>query len=156
MKKFLTLILVIVFSQSIFAQRAAMVRKDNKFGYINENGSWLIEPSYEKASNFSNGMAAVFNGDKWGFIDINNQLVIDYQFDKVKRFDSGIAIAAKDKRWFYIDESGNEITTMPASDKVYDFKNGFALKSGWRLKVSTEKAETFNVIPESLDWIYPA
>ncbi len=36
------------------------------------------------------------------------------------------------------------------------FENGFALKSGWYLKVSTEKAEGFNVIPESLDWTYPA
>jgi len=32
----------------------------------------------------------------------------------------------------------------------------FALKSGWALKASTENAESFNVIAEGLDWVYPA
>ena len=32
----------------------------------------------------------------------------------------------------------------------------FALKSGWSLKASTEKGESFNVIAEGLDWTYPA
>jgi len=31
----------------------------------------------------------------------------------------------------------------------------FALKSGWSIKASTEKADTFNVIAEGLDWAYP-
>lgn len=33
---------------------------------------------------------------------------------------------------------------------------GFALKSGWVLKASTEKAESINVIAEGLNWTYPA
>ncbi len=32
---------------------------------------------------------------------------------------------------------------------------GFALKANWHLKASTEKGETFNVIAEGLDWVYP-
>lgn len=41
-------------------------------------------------------------------------------------------------------------------EKVNFDGNGFALKSGWSLKASTEKAESFNVIAEGLDWTYPA
>lgn len=36
------------------------------------------------------------------------------------------------------------------------FPDGFALKSAWQLRASTEKAEAINVIPESLDLSYPA
>ncbi len=36
------------------------------------------------------------------------------------------------------------------------FENGFALKSGWELKASTEKGEAFSVIAESANWSYPA
>lgn len=36
------------------------------------------------------------------------------------------------------------------------FNNAFALKSGWKILVSTEKAEAFNVITEALNWTYPA
>ncbi len=122
MKNLLAFVVFVFISQIVLSQRVASVRHEGKFGYIKEDGSWFIEPSYDKAANFSDGMAAVYNDGKWGFIDSKNQLVIDYQFDKVKRFDSGIAIAAKDKRWFYIGRSGNEITTMPASDKVFDLK----------------------------------
>jgi hypothetical protein len=31
----------------------------------------------------------------------------------------------------------------------------FVLKAGWSLKASTELANTFNVIAEGLDWVYP-
>jgi len=31
----------------------------------------------------------------------------------------------------------------------------FALKAGWSLKASTEIGESFNVIAEGLDWVYP-
>lgn len=37
-----------------------------------------------------------------------------------------------------------------------NFDNGFALKSGWQLKASTEKGEAFSVISESVDWSYPS
>lgn len=44
----------------------------------------------------------------------------------------------------------------PSFYKKIVFKDGFALKSNWELRVSTENAEAFNVITESLDLSYPA
>ncbi len=71
-------------------------------------------------------------------------------------------------RLFLYDGSNNKLLTevpVPAvtksatahafSHKIV-FENGFALESGWRLKASTQNAESFNVIAESLDWTYPA
>ncbi len=46
--------------------------------------------------------------------------------------------------------------TMPAFNYKIRFNDGFALKSGWHLKASTEIAATFYVITESLGWAYPA
>jgi hypothetical protein len=36
------------------------------------------------------------------------------------------------------------------------FNDGFALKTGWSLKASTENAESFKVIVDALNWSYPA
>lgn len=36
------------------------------------------------------------------------------------------------------------------------FPNFFALKTGWYIKASTEKGESFTILTESLDWSYPA
>jgi len=46
--------------------------------------------------------------------------------------------------------------TARAFEYVVRFPDGFALKSGWQLRASTEIAETFKVIAESLDLSYPA
>lgn len=51
--------------------------------------------------------------------------------------------------------------TKSATDHSFSHRidfggKGFALKSGFTLRASTEKAETFNVIAEGLDWAYPA
>jgi len=54
-----------------------------------------------------------------------------------------------------------EATTKSASAHAFSKRitfggSGFALKSAWRLRATTEKSETFNVIAEGLDWTYPA
>ncbi len=46
--------------------------------------------------------------------------------------------------------------TARAYQYVLRFEDGFGLKSGWELRVSTEKAETFKIITEAQDLTYPA
>lgn len=47
--------------------------------------------------------------------------------------------------------------TAHSFSTVVDFGGkGFALKSGWSIKASTQNAETMNIIAEGLDWTYPA
>ncbi|MFH2140795.1 MAG: hypothetical protein ABIJ97_00125 [Bacteroidota bacterium] len=36
------------------------------------------------------------------------------------------------------------------------FENGFAIKTGWGLRASTQNAESFNVIADAVDWSYPS
>lgn len=54
--------------------------KDGKRGYVNvKTGEIVIPAQYNKAWNFSEGLAAVLGGDNCiGFIDKDNHLVIDY------------------------------------------------------------------------------
>ncbi len=54
-----------------------------------------------------------------------------------------------------------EATTKSATAHAFSKRitfggKGFALKSTWLLKASTEKGETFNITAEGLDWTYPA
>jgi WG containing repeat len=55
--------------QAMFAQENALVRQDDKFGYISKSGNFKIEPQFKVAKNFSDGLAAVEKGGKWGFIN---------------------------------------------------------------------------------------
>lgn len=54
--------------------------QNNKWGYVDEDGKVIIEPTYENALSFSNGLAAVCQNGQWGFIDKENNIVIDCEF----------------------------------------------------------------------------
>lgn len=51
-----------------------------KWGFVNSYGKTVIEPKFDEAMSFSNGLAAVKSGDKWGFINESGELVIDYKY----------------------------------------------------------------------------
>lgn len=105
---------------SISAQELALVKENDKFGYINTSGDYVIEPQFEIAKNFSGNLAAAIQDKKWGFIDTSGKWVIQPEYDKVKAFNAGYALVLKDKQWNYIDRSNNILST-PVKEKYYDF-----------------------------------
>ena len=52
------------------------VRRDAKFGFVDDGGHFKIEPIFDDALPFSSGMAAVKLGEKWGFVDTTGHLII--------------------------------------------------------------------------------
>ncbi|GGE02101.1 hypothetical protein GCM10011312_26820 [Planktosalinus lacus] len=62
----------------------ALTKKDNKFGYINENGIVIINFKFDEARGFKNGLAGVKINGKWGFIDKKGQFVIEPKFDRIQ------------------------------------------------------------------------
>src|SRR4029077_8279715 len=74
-----------------------------KFGYIDEKGQVVVPAKFDKAQDFSEGLAAVaFNAGKkskhefeksrhWGYIDRNGKSVITPQFRRARPFFGGLA-----------------------------------------------------------------
>lgn len=58
-----------------------------KYGYINKEGSVVIEPQFDDALLFYENIAAVMQNKKYGFIDAQGTFVIDPQFDFVSLTD---------------------------------------------------------------------
>lgn len=86
--------------------------REGKYGYINLKGEVVIEPQFDMAGEFSEGMADVQNwkNSKWGYINTKGEVVIDYQFDSTKDFKDGKAEVEKGGKIFFIDKTGKEIT----------------------------------------------
>ena len=57
--------------------------------------SVMIEPKYQNASYFSEGLAAVKQNDKWGYIDETGKTVIPFEYDYAFPFNEGVAVVAK-------------------------------------------------------------
>ncbi len=57
--------------------------QSGKYGYIDKQGHYVVNPQFDDAKQFSEGLAAVRIGDyrtgKWGFIDIQGHYVINPQ-----------------------------------------------------------------------------
>jgi hypothetical protein len=51
----------------------------------------IIEPQFEEAGIFSEGLAAIEINGKWGYIDKSGKLVIEPQFTDAWNFSEGLA-----------------------------------------------------------------
>lgn len=87
-------------------------------GYLNTRGEWAIEPQFDEARDFSDGLAAVNQGGKchmggeWGYINRTGQLVIPSRYSAAGQFNDGYACVRTGKRWYQIDAKGNETSNQ--------------------------------------------
>mgnify|MGYP006334487577 CR=1 FL=1 len=78
----------------------AAVKVNGKWGFVNKEGEMVIDPVYDDARSFSNGLAAVMIDGAWGFIDKNGELVINAIFCDAKDFSAkGTAYVHDGKYW---------------------------------------------------------
>jgi hypothetical protein len=100
-------------------------------GFIRPNGIIMARPQYNRASSFSEGLAAVDIRGKWGFIDTNGTLVIRARFFSVDDFTEGLALVQESSSaghvvFGYIKTSG-EYAIWPQFLRAFPFENGLAL-----------------------------
>lgn len=108
----------------------AMVRKDEKFGYINNRGETVIPFVYDDAEPFSEGLAAVGqleDGAKRGYINPKGEIVIPLQYTSADSFLEGFAaVGLQDENGYYfgyIDKTG-EVTVPLEYIQVSGFYDG--------------------------------
>jgi len=105
-----------------------VVTVNGKDGFIDRDGKIVIEPTFEKAYPFTDGLAAVQKQGEWGFIDTKGRVIIEPQFVSVGLFSDGLA-TFQDKRHpnkeGYIDKIG-KVVIEPQFDVAAGFRNGVA------------------------------
>lgn len=110
----------------------AQVCLNGKFGYLGTDFKFVIEPQFDNALPFNEGLACVEQGKKWGFINIKGEFVIPPKYDYPGTFFEGLARVANNKssaievpRYFFIDKTGNDVFGELYS-KAEDFNNTLA------------------------------
>lgn len=100
--------------------------RQGKWGYKDWKGNVLIQPVYENAYSFHDGMACVEKDGMLGFINRQNELVIDYKYDSATSFSEGLAAVSAGEKSGYIDKEGNEVLPMEF-DVATGFEDGKAI-----------------------------
>ena len=135
-KTIFTICLLLLGTMALQAQELKYFRDNyGKYGYKDQSGKIVVEPKYDRAYNFSEGLAMVELNKKWGFIDekgkeIAYDNILGFKYDYVLGFSEGLAAVKKNvidlALWGFIDKTGKEVTEFIYRD-AKPFSDGFAL-----------------------------
>ena len=78
---------------------------NNLWGYVDEEGKWVIKPKFSDAEDFSEGFAAVKLDGKWGYIKSDGKWLVKPRFYDAGPFEYGIAVV-EDDDFYVIDKTG--------------------------------------------------
>ena len=114
------------------------VRRSGRWGYIDVSGRRVIDGAFERAGDFSGGLAPVtLEGGRCGYIDPTGKLAIPARFRECNPFSAeglarvDLAADAFDgDRVAFIDRAGKPVVIGPEAsppfDSAEDFENGLA------------------------------
>ena len=118
-----------------FYQERALIKQDNKYGYLNTRGEVAVDLQFEDASSFGTSvenlqshvspLARVKINGLWGAIDTSGKFVVPAQFDSLLAFHSEYAAFLKDGYWGFVDTTGFEIISARFKN-VWFFTNELA------------------------------
>lgn len=97
-----------------------------KWGYIDRKGKIHINPQFQEANVFSEGLALVqSSNDQYGFINKEGKYVINAQYKSATCFSEGLAcVVAVNGRPQFIDTKGNVKFTVNPGDECGVFREG--------------------------------
>src|SRR4051812_35021913 len=104
------------------------INGERRYGFMTNEGIIRIDPIYEYAGSFSDGLGLVFDGECYRFVDTNGRIVIDLEFAYATPFSEGLAFVNYQNICCFIDTSGDIVinTGIPflQDSYAYPFKNG--------------------------------
>src|SRR5258707_2343828 len=75
------------------------IQQNAKWGYIDSQGTVVIQGHYQQALSFSEGLAPVETEGKWGYIDQTDKLCIKPRFRIAGLFHDGLARVQINDKW---------------------------------------------------------
>lgn len=100
--------------------------RKGKWGYKDWKGNVLIQPTFDEAFQFSEGLACVEKNEKLGYINAKGEWVIECQYDCATSFSEGLASVTLGEKSGYIDVEGNWVI-KPIYDIATPFVDGKAI-----------------------------
>ncbi len=113
---------------NLFVSGRLRVKDGFTWGYKDAAGKWAIQPEYNDAENFNDGLARVQQGDKWIAIDTQGQEVPEEKL-KIRPIEppsEGLTLAAGNGLLGWIDSSGKPAFPFRKYDEAHKFSNSRA------------------------------
>ncbi|MEY4931562.1 MAG: hypothetical protein RI909_2286 [Bacteroidota bacterium] len=144
MKK-LFLPVFLLMTQLVLAQSLLIAAKEKgkPYGYINETGQYVIQPSFDLAGPFYQNRAVVKKGKKFGVINSKGEYIVSPIYDDAIDYaPEGKVTVKSGSNWGVIDEQGKTIIPFQYA-YLSVFKNGYVVGG----RVLTGKAFKGRICP---------
>lgn len=92
-----------------WAEERLPVRQAGRWGFVDRQGKWVIEPRFQAARAFSGGVAPVCEAGRWGLIGQDGAYTVKPRFEALGQPWHGRVPAAVKGRWGLIDTNGVEV-----------------------------------------------
>jgi WG containing repeat len=111
----------------------AIISKDEKYGLLNERGSFNIEPAFDELVFIGEGLLKGMTEDEmWGIINLKGDTVLPFAYEAIGEFNEHRALVATGEKCGYVNEQGSlEIPLKFRYSSIMlttgQFQNGYAL-----------------------------
>jgi len=113
------------FSEGLAAAKASA---EGKWGYVDETGTFLIPPQFDRADDFSQGLAAVALGDRWFYVTPRGAIALVTPYYRSYSFTAdGLALfqETREGKYGYVRQDGK--VAIPATyAEARPFSEGLA------------------------------
>ena len=116
-----------------FKSGFAVIKRNDKYNYISENGDLLSSEWFDCAWSFEDGYARVLKNNKFNYIDTKGNLLFKEWYDELTSFNEGYARAKKNDKWYFVDING-DVLNSHGYYEVSNFHDGMAIVENSNLK----------------------
>lgn len=112
-------------------QKLIPATDENKWGFIDTTGKWILQPQFDFCEPYSQGMALIENNDLFGFVDLFGKIIVEPIYEEADNFNEGVAIVFDGEFYGAINRFG-KIKIPFEYDDIGEFVDGiaYALKNG--------------------------
>ena len=100
---------------------------NNQWGFIKQDGNYLVYPKFEEVMTFYEGVAAVCLNEKWGYIDSTGNYIIQPAYDEATVFSEGKAfVTGESGEFLCINKNQDTLFTLLDAKICNVFYKGYA------------------------------
>jgi len=115
-----------------FRDGHAVAGADEKYGLINNAGTFIVEPQYEEILFLSNGLLKAKQNNLWGIIDLKGEVIAPFVYEAIGEYSDKRALVTRNKKCGFVDEQGKAVipVTYPFQESYINnavFRNGYVL-----------------------------
>lgn len=103
-------------------------RLNEKWGFIDMEGNWIIRPIFDSCEPFSEGMALISRNDQFGFINTRGDEIVLAAYEDAESFKNGIAIVFDGEKYGAVNRFGDKVIDSKYDD-IGEFNDGIAYAS---------------------------